>query len=622
MTPAPTLEGRAAPPTETPGTGRDGIPATGLLQREARGLVWIAAVFLVVVAGVMLYGQWVQPREEPWNSPELTAARARLHQEPKNEALKVEIRRLDQELRTAYFRGLERNRMGAWLLLLAGLGLVWTARAVSAGRRTPTGPAPVPAPASRDGDRARAQVTTWVCGGALAVFLALLGVFTESHLSRWETASGSGVAAAEGGAGTAAEAPAGAAPNWPSAERLAANWPQFLGSAGANRTASLNLPLTWNVTSGEGVRWKAPIPLPGYNSAIVWEDRVFLTGGDRNRRSVYCLDAATGELRWERPVTPTNAPPAALDPPDQSGQAASSAATDGERIFAVFATGELGALDFEGRLVWHKRLDFSENIYGHASSLAVWQDRLLVQADQGHAEDGKSQLLAFDTRTGAPLWAVKRPVGGSWTSPLVADVGGRTQVILAGDPFLMAYDPVAGGELWRAQVLGGELAPSPVLASNLVIAICPGLSMSGVRADGSGDVTASHVVWKIEEDVPDVPTPTVVGDLFFTASAEARLVCREVATGEVVWDRDLDFPVQASPLVSGNRIYLLGQPGNVLVLEAGREYRELASFEMGEEIFASPAVARDRLYLRTKSSLYCLGAADGAGASKVVDAGD
>lgn len=201
------------------------------------------------------------------------------------------------------------------------------------------------------------------------------------------------------------------------------------------------------------------------------------------------------------------------------------------------------------------------------------------------------QLHAFDTRTGNPHWATKRPVGGSWTTPTTLAVAGRTLVVTAGDPWLMAHDAATGTEVWRAKVLGGELAPSPVFAGGLIVAISPGHAFSAVKPDGTGDVTATHVAWKLEENVPDVPTPVVAGDLLITADAEGHVFCRELATGKAVWDHAFEMEFQASPLLAGNRIYLFAQPGNVFVFEAAREYRQLAAFEMGEEIYASPAVA-------------------------------
>lgn len=388
-------------------------------------------------------------------------------------------------------------------------------------------------------------------------------------------------------------------------------WAAFRGDGSGvagPATHAERVPLTWDVASGKGVLWKAPVPLAGFNSPVVWGNRVFLTGGDKTQRLVFCFDAGTGALLWSKPVTGAAAAPA--EPPDQSGAAASTAATDGQRVYAIFASGELGALDFGGQLVWSRKLDFQDNGYGHASSLRVWRDRLLVQADQGTEEDGKSGLHAFDTRTGQPVWTTKRPVGGSWASPILVEAGGKSLVMTAGDPHLMAHDAATGAEVWRAKVLGGELAPSPVRAGNLIVATSPGHALVAMKLDGAGDVTASHVAWKLEKDVPDVPTPLVVGELLFTANTEGHVFCREVATGAAVWDHAFELEFQASPTLLGNRIYLLAQPGTVVVFEAGRAFKELARFEMGEELYASPAVAGGRMFLRGKKTLFAVGEAD------------
>lgn len=588
-----------------------------------RGLVLVVALFLVAVGMAMVAAQWMRPKEEPWRSKALDAARQQLLTDPKNEAIKKSIRDRDLELRRAYFAALDRNRRGAWLLLVGGVALVWLSREVArlGGRSIP---APVAPALDREGFGVRTRRTVGVVAAVCGAGFLVMGLADRTYLvpvgGVGPMAAGSGSAGVGEGSAAAAGTPAAvvAPPAGPTSEQWQRNWPQFRGPDGSGRVAAANLVPNWDIASGRGVIWKAAVPMTGYNSPVVWEGRVFLTGGDKKARLVFCYDAGSGALRWQRPVTPTNAPAASIDPPDQSGAAASTVATDGQRVFAVFASGELGALDFEGNLIWHKRLDFSENGYGHASSLVVHDGRLLVQADQGQPEDGKSMLQALNTRTGEVLWTAKRPVGGSWATPLVLAAEKGAQVVTVGDPFLMAHDAVTGAEIWRAKVLGGELAPSPISHEGRVVAICPGHVMVSVKVDGTGDVTESHVAWKLEEDVPDVPTPTVVGPLLFTANTEGRLICREWETGQKIWEHNFETEFQASPLVVGDRLYLFSQPGEVFAVAVGREYREVENFKMeGEEVYATPAVAADRLYLRTKTTLYCLGA--GAGPTQVAD---
>lgn len=595
----------------------DGEPSaagvgTGLaLLVVLRRLSVVFAVFVVVVAGVMLAGRFLKKADEPWYSADLAQARQALHADPKNEALKGPVRELDRELRRGYFRNLERNRWGAWLLLGGGMAWVLSARwaAAVAGRGVVRGPWEAP---DREATRRKAARTLAVVGGVSAVLMLAAGLAAGVRLPRVAVP----VAVAGGGAGGAPEAEVAPMAGAPDPALLARQWPRFRGYDGGARVEAAGIPLTWNVKTGEGVRWKASVPLKGYSSPVVWENRVFVTGGNREQRRVFAFDASSGEAVWVRSLTPSNAVEEAIVPPDLSGQAASTPAVDAERVYAVFATGELGALSHAGDLVWSRRLDVSENGYGYAASLVAWGDRLLVQVDLATAEDGKSVLLALDARTGKESWRARRPVGAGWTTPILAEHVGRMQVVTAGDPWLMGHDLADGSEIWRARVLGGELAPSPVHDRGRIIATSPGHAFLAVRMDGSGDVTGTHVVWKLEEEVPDVPTPTVSGELLFSAGTDGTVICRDAATGEKLWDHAFEWEVQASPLAVGGRIYLFGQPGNVAVFEAGRAYVGLADFEMGEDIYATPAVAGDLLVIRTDKNLYGIGGRSGGSDAK------
>jgi len=625
------------PPSHEAAAGSGIGSGAGVRSRTLR----VVAAFLIVVSVVMFLGQMRKSREEPWRSPELAQARAKLLTDPKNVALKATVRQLDQDLRRMYFQRLERDRMGAWLLLGSGAVFVVLARMVSrsgeviglglglnrrsadgepvsngsrSGRAGASGPPVSWVAPDRQVNLRRAGLTLFAVTTAWVLALLGMGIVWKVRLPQLPdaaVAAQGGVVGATGEMG-AAEVDVGRGKATsairPTLVDLARNWPRFRGMEGSGRLAEADVPLTWDTKTGAGVVWKAAVPLKGYSSPVIWNDHVFVTGGNREQRRVFAFDAATGEALWARPVTPTNAPAPVIDPPDQSGQAASTPATDGERVYAVFATGELGALDFAGNLVWHQRLDFKENGYGHAASLVVWNGRLLVQADQGAPEDGKSVLLALDVATGKTVWTAKRPVGGSWTTPIVIEAAGQPQVVTAGDPWLMGHNATTGAELWRAKVLGGELAPSPVFGVGKIFATSPGQALTAVSAEGVGDVTTTHVAWKLTEEVPDVPTPTLVGDLLYTANTEGLLICRDAGTGEKIWDHGFEVEIQASPLVVGERMYLFAQPGNVMVVKVGRTFESLATFEMGEDIYATPAMAGGRFLVRTARQLYCIGA--------------
>lgn len=586
---------------------REPIGAVAGESRDASGpgdvwgrIAWVAGGFVLAIAAAMFLGQWVQPREEPWSSGELAAALIRLEEEPRNEALKERIRELDAQRRVAYFRRIERNRMGAGLLLAGAVLWVLTAR-LGWGRRAPVLPSRLATTASeRERERRRSERAVLWAGAAVVVVLAVSGWWHPGMMEAAEAPVGT----AEAAVGSAVAEPV--VTEQPAERGEAGNWPRFLGPGGALTGSGERVPLRWDLAGSEGVRWKAPVPLGGFNSPVVWGDRVYLTGGNRRQRLVFAFHADTGELLWQRPVTPRDRPAESIEPPDMSGAAASTAATDGTRVYAIFATGELGALDRDGNLVWFRRLDLEENAYGHAASLVVWRDLLFVQADQGRAADGLSRLRALDTRTGEERWVAERPVASGWTTPVVVEVAGREQLVLAGDPWVIAYAPSSGQEWWRARLLGNELAPSPVLSGDRIVVVSPERMMAAVRADGSGDVTESHVVWREERDVPDVPTPLAAGDWLFSVDSHGLVMCREASTGKVLWEHAYRMEFQASPVRMGDRILLLAHSGKGFVIQAAAVFQELATFDVGEEVSATPALAGGRLYVRTHRTLACI----------------
>jgi outer membrane protein assembly factor BamB len=420
---------------------------------------------------------------------------------------------------------------------------------------------------------------------------------------------GAGEATGPGDSQPAAQAKASDAA---SAQELRQNWPRFRGADGSGVSVLTNVPTTWDTKSGAGIAWKVPVPTSGFNSPIVWGDRVFLSGGDAKQREVVCLDGKTGQTLWRQPVASvTNAPGQAAEVPESTGYAAATMATDGRRVYVIFANGDCAAFTLEGKPAWSKSFGALKNPYGHATSLATWQDRLIVQLDQGDTEDNKSKLYALDGRTGQIVWQRPRKVGASWATPIVIEAAGKAQVITLAVPCVIAYAVTDGAELWRVECLNGEITPSPVFAGGLLFVASPSEKLLAIRPDGQGDVTKTHIVWTYEDNVPDVTSPTSNGELVFAVTTAGMLTCLDAKDGKKQWEHDYDTECHASPSVAAGRLYLFSQKGTAVVIEAARQFKELLHTEMDDGFHASPAFAQDRIFLRGVTNVWCLGTVKG-----------
>ena len=256
-------------------------------------------------------------------------------------------------------------------------------------------------------------------------------------------------------------------------------------------------------TAGPTWRGAPPIPAPGHSSPVVWGDRVFISGGTAAKREVFCYNVSSGALLWRRAVENVpGSPPKVPEVPEDTTYAASTMATDGRRVYAIFANGDLGALNFDGSVAWTKYLGPMKNPYGYAASLAVWGTNLLIQLDQGETPAEGSKLISLQGASGRVLWERSRPVPASWATPIVIEAAGKTQIITLAKPLVIAYALAGGDELWRAELLDNEVVPSPVFAGGLVFLLNPAAKLIALRPDGAGDVTKTRVAWTNERECP------------------------------------------------------------------------------------------------------------------------
>jgi outer membrane protein assembly factor BamB len=561
----------------------------------------IAAVFCALVSAAMLYQHSVAAERDPWKSPQLLGLKEKLRAAPTDETIKTEIRRLDLEFRQRYVRRLSLDRTGGWLLV-GGIAAMVLAAGLTAKLRAQS---PIPqlktdTAAQALHTRTQSRRAVAVVGLLAAAGLATLALTATSPLPASTAELEKLLGRAPGGEPVA---------DTPSLAEFQANWPRFRGATGGGVAASTNgLSFALDEKSGAGVLWKALVPAPGVNSPVVWSNRVFVSGGDAKKREVFCFDAADGKLLWRRAVENVPGGPATQpqigEPP---GFAAPTMACDGRRAFVIFANGDLAAFTFDGSPAWSKNIGVPKNMYGHATSLAVWPGKLIVQLDQDEGAPGGSKLLAFDCGTGRLLWERSRAVYGSWATPIIIEAVGKTQIITLALPNVIGYSLADGNELWRAAVMEGEITPSPIFAGGFVVLASPSKGLIAIRPDGAGDVTKSHVAWTTEENVPDITSPVSNGEFVFTVTSSGLLTCFGAKDGEKIWEKDLAMEVQSSPGIAGDRLLVLSTKGNVVVAEAGREFKELGRAKLDDQFDASPAFANGRVFLRGATNLWCLG---------------
>ena len=626
-------------------------PQAQIWYMAARNTALVAGVFCLVMLILLVITYLHSKTYYPFNSAKIVSFQVQLAQHPADEHLKNQIRQYDLRLRKEYFRAQAQATRGAYLLFgglvvfLGAASLAWSYRKQL----------PIPRPEAVSDDwvlllmNRRSVIVMGLLLGGILISIAAL----SRHDSLAEYARSGALLHSGGPVDSRTSAPANgtssaspvnsAAPNTigvvispangigqtvkttlpsetiPALPKSAIpafpdgwqdNWPQFRGPDGVGVAQAGNYPTQWDGKSGQGIRWKVAVPLPGENSPIVWKDRVFLSGATEKERTVFCYSTENGKLLWKTPVTIPGSAGDLGNIMEDTGFAAPTMATDGRQVYAMFANGNVVCLTLEGKQVWARDIGKPENTYGHASSLVMLPNCLLIQFDQGSAaEDGKSALLALEPATGKIRWQVlKRPVPNSWSTPLFIHDGQQTQIITSGNPWVISYDASNGAELWRANCLASDVASSPIYANGMVYAGNYGSNMAAIRIDGRGDVTKTHVAWLFSDGLPDIVSPLYANGLLLMAASDGTVTCLDAASGKKVWDHFFSQPFQASPVLLGNVIYFTDISGVTHLLEAGRQFRELGSAALGEEVHASLAFVQGYIYIRGKQSLFCIGA--------------
>ena len=375
----------------------------------------------------------------------------------------------------------------------------------------------------------------------------------------------------------------------------ARDWPGWRGPEGSGVSSEGSLPAGWGPR--ENVGWRAEIPGEGASSPIVSGDAVFVTsaleGG--GRRLLHCLDRKTGKIRWTRETKDANPEIASA----VTGHAASTPATDGRRVVAWFGNAGVVCYDFAGELLWRRRLGDFESELGLASSPVLHRGKAILVCDH----DGRpprsfdSFLAALDLRTGEPVWRTERPgLERSWSTPVLV---GQDLVVSAQDE-VRGYDPATGKLAWKVDTGGGWVTPTPVAGLGLVVAT------SGKDGPTLAFRPGGEVVWREARGGPYVCSPLLLGDLLYLHDETGILVCRNAADGKEVYRERLSGKFSASAVAGDGKLYFTSEAGTTYVVKPGRSFELLAENRLGEEVLASPAIARGALFIRTAKRLWCL----------------
>ena len=583
----------------------------------------VAAIYSLVVCGLLVADAAKRLTKIPLDSPEFLVLKDEFLKEPANAQIQDKVRALDFALRQEYFREQQFTKTGVFLLLTGVVVMLVT------GKWSATRDRKLPQPAIKelgpDSDERLRRQGLWA---VMVVIVALTGTVWAMNSTnptrlpdsiealaalRAEPIPEPGTEnAVSQNVATQPPVPELPIPQLPSPEEFAQSWPSFRGPDGTGISTHTDIPVKWDVESGEGIVWKTAVPLPGVSSPIVWKDRVFVTGGTAEQREVYCFDAADGNILWQKTLSDKSA---ASDPPlkvsNDTGYAAPTMATDGRFVYAMFATGDVAAFDFSGNEIWHITLGpLHDNTYGHAASLATYKEWVIVQVDHGKPADEASKVLALDGATGRIVWQAARQMPSSWSSPILVEHGEQAQVITCGDPWVIAYAAATGAELWRAKCFHNtEIGPTPIYSDGMVFVTNEYAKLSAVRVDGSGDVTDTHIAWQAEDGLPDACSPLATDKLLLLLASFGTMTCYDKGEGgDPLWEEDFEEDFTSSPSLVGEHVYLFGKSGKVWIVKpTAEECERIAEADLGEECVTSPAFQNGRIYIRGAEHLFCIG---------------
>lgn len=407
-----------------------------------------------------------------------------------------------------------------------------------------------------------------------------------------------------------------------STDALADPWPAWRGDLlGSGRTSDPDLPLEWGPE--KNVRWRVKLPERGNSTPVVHGERLFVTQAvsDDDWRGLLCFNRKNGALLWKNGLTYHQEERTHQSNPYCSA----SPTTDGKIVVASYGSAGIAAYDVAGRELWRRNLGAIDHIWGNSSSPLLHGDLVIHY----HGPADNAVLYGLDRASGETRWSWKEPawkpgqrtdgfqgreekgIIGAFSTPIIVPAGGRQELVMSFPTELKAFDPATGRELWTSGGLNPLIYSSPVFAEGIVIAMggYKGNSI-GVKAGGNGEVTGSHRLWQKVRHNGGIGTGVVRDGHYYYHNSGGKVFCDEIRTGETVWSERLPGSGRSwgSLVLAGERIYTLGQSGEMVVFKASTKGLEIiARSAIGEKTNSSPVPSGGDLFLRTHEALWCLG---------------
>jgi outer membrane protein assembly factor BamB len=379
----------------------------------------------------------------------------------------------------------------------------------------------------------------------------------------------------------------------------AADWPQFRGPTQQGLSTERHLPLTWSET--ENIAWKTELPGLGWSSPAIVGRQVWLTtalDGGHSLRAL-CVDRDSGGIVREVEVFQKEDPGSIHT---KNSHASPTPFIEDDRVYMHYGRHGTACLTTDGAIVWRTALDYNHR-HGPGGSPVVFGNLLILNCDGTDVQF----TVGLDKRTGKEVWRSERDGSMAYSTPLLVDVNGQTQVVCCSGEWTTGYEPATGKELWRFQYPSGfSNVPRPVAAFGLTF-VTSGYNTPtfyALKLDQRGDITETGVAWKISKGAPRNSSPLIVGDEIYLMTDNGVATCLDARTGRQHWQNRVGGDFSASPLFADGKVYYLDERGKTTVLAPGKTFEVLAENELPGRTLASLATADGAIFLRTDAALY------------------